>query len=350
MFIAQPFGIMRSCDSLDASKEPADGKSAMTILTTNRRSLLTGSSAAILAAPLATPLLLTRATYAASQGSALANSTHHTVELGDFKVTTFLDASMMRDGPHPIFGQDQPAEEVEALMEQHLLPPKQVRFYFTPVLVQAGDQQILFDTGLGGDNGTVASQLENAGVGPDTIDTVVITHMHGDHIGGLMSGDQAVFANASYVTGEEEMNFWTSDAAMSGPTEGNAKAVAAKVSPLREKFTLLKDGGEVASGITAMAAFGHTPGHMVYHLESGGKRLLISADTANHFVASLARPDWHVRFDMDKDAAAAARRKVFGMVAADRIPFSGYHMPFPAVGFVEEAGTGFRYIPETYQL
>ncbi|MDD9909546.1 MAG: MBL fold metallo-hydrolase [Ahrensia sp.] len=322
----------------------------MTSLSTTRRSLLTGTTAAVAAAPLAAPLLMSRAAHAASPAAGLANATHHTVDLGDFKVTTFLDASAIREGPHPIFGQDQPAEAVEQLMEENLLPPKQVRFYFTPILVQAGDRKILFDTGLGGNAGTVASQLETAGIGTDTIDTVVITHMHGDHIGGLMDGDEPVFANASYVTSEAEMNFWTSDTAMSGPTEGGAKAVATKVTPLREKFTLIRDGGEVGSGITAMAAFGHTPGHMVYHLESGGKRMLITADTANHFVASLAQPDWHVRFDMDKDAAAATRRKVFGMLAADRVPFSGYHMPFPAVGFVEEMGNGFRYIAETYQL
>jgi hypothetical protein len=77
---------------------------------------------------------------------------------------------------------------------------------------------------------------------------------------------------------------------------------------------------------------------------------MVTGDTANHYVVSLQKPDWHVRFDMDKDAAAAARRKVFGMIAADRIPFSGYHMPFPNVGYVETQGDGFRYAPVSYQL
>jgi glyoxylase-like metal-dependent hydrolase (beta-lactamase superfamily II) len=104
------------------------------------------------------------------------------------------------------------------------------------------------------------------------------------------------------------------------------------------------------TGITAMAAFGHTPGHMAFHLESDGQRMMITADTANHYVWSLQRPDWEVRFDADKAAAAAARKTVFGMIAADRIPFTGYHMPFPAQGYVEPAGEGFCFVPLGYQL
>ncbi|MDP3377300.1 MAG: hypothetical protein Q8S53_02970, partial [Brevundimonas sp.] len=115
-------------------------------------------------------------------------------------------------------------------------------------------------------------------------------------------------------------------------------------------MTFLDDGGSVVSGITAMAAFGHSPGHMAYVLDSGGKRLAITADTANHYVWSLEYPDWEVRFDADKPAAAATRKQLFGMIAAERMPFIGYHMPFPGVGFVEAKGDGFRYVPASYQL
>ena len=78
--------------------------------------------------------------------------------------------------------------------------------------------------------------------------------------------------------------------------------------------------------------------------------LMITADTANHYVMSLERPEWHVRFDMDKDGAIASRKRVFDMIAAEKIPFTGYHMPFPSVGFVEKTETGYRYIPASYQL
>jgi glyoxylase-like metal-dependent hydrolase (beta-lactamase superfamily II) len=122
------------------------------------------------------------------------------------------------------------------------------------------------------------------------------------------------------------------------------------VRPLAERMSFIGDGGSVASGITGMAAFGHTPGHMVYMLESEGEQVLLMADLANHYVWSLAYPDWEVRFDMDKAAAAESRRRVLGMLAADRVPLIGYHMPFPAMGYVETRGEGgFRYVPVSYQ-
>ena len=117
-----------------------------------------------------------------------------------------------------------------------------------------------------------------------------------------------------------------------------------------DQFSFIGDGGSVASGITGMAAFGHTPGHMVYMIESDGAQLVLIADLANHYVWSLAYPDWEVRFDMDKAGAAQSRRAVLGMLATDKIPFVGYHMPFPAMGFVETREDGFRYVPASYQM
>ncbi|HSO46631.1 MAG TPA: MBL fold metallo-hydrolase, partial [Rhizobiaceae bacterium] len=137
---------------------------------------------------------------------------------------------------------------------------------------------------------------------------------------------------------------------MSGPTENLAKMIDGTVKPLAEKTTFIKDGGAVASGVTGMAAPGHTPGHMIYMIESSGKQLVLTADTANHFVVSLQRPDWEVAFDADKKLAAETRRKVFDMIATDRLPFIGYHMPWPSVGFVEKMGEGYRYIPNSYQV
>lgn len=128
------------------------------------------------------------------------------------------------------------------------------------------------------------------------------------------------------------------------------KAVLEKIVPLAEKTTFIGDGAEVVPGISAVAAFGHSPGHMVFRLDSDGKGMMLTADTANHYVLALQRPDWEVRFDMDKTKAAETRRRVFDMIASERLPFIGYHMPFPAVGFVEKQGEGYRFVPVSYQL
>ena len=126
--------------------------------------------------------------------------------------------------------------------------------------------------------------------------------------------------------------------------------MAQKVTPFAEKLSCLEDGGSVASGISAVASFGHTPGHMGYMLDSGGQQLMLTADLANHYVWSFAHPDWEVKFDMDKSAATTSRRKVLDMLASTRTPMIGYHMPFPAAGYVETRGSGFRFVPVSYQM
>ena len=99
-----------------------------------------------------------------------------------------------------------------------------------------------------------------------------------------------------------------------------------------------------------MAAFGHTPGHMVYMIESGDQQLLLTADLANHYVFPFAHPEWQTSFDTDKDMASATRRRILDMLATSKVPMIGYHMPFPAAGFVETRGEGFRFVPVSYQM
>ncbi len=298
-----------------------------------RRTALAGAAAL----PLAAALASTARAAAPIMGAGTAP--FQRVSLGGFDVTTILAGSRAVEEPHSIFGMNVDDETFNSVSAEANLPTAAAQFFFTPTVVNTGAELVLFDTGLSPD-GTLAA-LQAAGYTADQVDIVVLTHMHGDHIGGLMQGDAPTFPNARYVTGQIEYDHWAT-----AENEG----FDTKVKPLAEQMTFLDDGGSVASGITAMAAFGHTPGHMAYMIESDGKQLVLGADFANHYVWSLAHPDWEVKFDMDKTGASATRRTMLDMLATDKVPFVGYHMPWPAYGYAEKAGDGFAYVPHSYQL
>jgi len=293
----------------------------------------------LLAATAALPLAVAAPGRASAPMLGAATTRFNRVGLGAFEVTTLLAATAPRPDPHSIFGLNVSAEEFNAVSRAANLPTDQAQFFFTPTVVNTGSALVLFDTGLDPDG--ITSALEAAGYTPDQVDVVVITHMHGDHIGGLMRDGAPTFANARYITAGTEFDHWAG---------ADNALFDANMRPLAANTTMIGDGDGVTSGITALAAPGHTPGHTGFVLESEGKTLLLGADFANHYVWSLAHPDWEVRFDMDRQTAAATRRRILGMLAADRIPFVGYHMPWPGIGYVETAGDGFRYVPASYQL
>ncbi|PVA11157.1 MBL fold metallo-hydrolase [Pelagivirga sediminicola] len=297
--------------------------------TLSRRALL-GAAAAL---PLA------HAARAAAPMMGPSSATHRRIALGDFEITNLLAGTAPREDPHSIFGLNVDDDTFAEVARDALLPTEVAQFFFTPTLVNTGETLVLFDTGL--DPAGLTEALSGAGYSADQVDIVVITHMHGDHIGGLMGADGATFANARYVTGAAEFDHWAA---------AENDGFEAKMRPLAEQTTMIEPGQDAAPGITAVEAFGHTPGHMAYRIESAGKSLLIGADFANHPVFSLAHPDWEVSFDMDKSAAAATRHALLDMLAAERMPFIGYHMPFPAMGYVKRTEGGYAYLPESYQL
>lgn len=304
----------------------------------DRRQALLAGAALPFAAGASLPTLASAATH----GEAMSMlPTHRHFALGDFRVTTLLSGSRSVPDPQTIFGLNVEPDEFAEVSRENFIPADAAQFFFTPTVVETGSEVILFDTG--NDAAGLLRALEAAGLTASDVDTVVLTHMHGDHIGGLTdAGGAETFAGARYVTGQTEFDHWAGT--------GN-EGFEAKVRPLAEKMEFIGDGGSVASGVTGMNAFGHTPGHMVYMLESGGSQLLLMADTANHYVWSVAYPEWEVRFDADKAAAAETRKRILGMTAADRIPLIGYHMPFPGAGFIDTRGDDrFHYVPVSYQL
>ncbi|MBX5214163.1 MULTISPECIES: MBL fold metallo-hydrolase [unclassified Rhizobium] len=309
---------------------------------------------------LAAPVILREEAVAAATGessnmNAMPLPEIDQFKLGSYKFTVVRDGINISEKPYETYGINQDPETVKALLTANFLPADKLLSGYTPALIDTGSDVILVDTGFGAAGrargaGRLAEGLKAAGYSADDVTLVALTHLHGDHIGGLMENGAAAFKNARYVIGQAEYDFWSNKSREGTPAEGGHKAVLANLTPLVEKATFIKDGDSIAPGMTAMLAAGHSPGHMVFHVESEGKRLVLTGDTANHYILSLLRPDWEVRFDMDKAQAAASRRKVFDMIATDKIAFLGYHMPFPAVGFAERQDGGYRFVAKTYQF
>jgi len=327
----------------------------MSEFTLNRRSVFKGAGLAAVAGATASSGFV-QPVFAQGHAGIPTRPIANRFMVGNCEVTTIFDGAVQLPGPHPIFGQNADEAAVKALAEANFLPDDKMEIGFTPTLVKAGGNTILFDSGNGDSTerrpnaGNLVANMQLIGIQPEDITHVVITHMHPDHIGGLMEGGKSTFPNAVYVTNAAEYDFWSPEERLSGGTERTAKLVQSNVKPLAEKFSFIKPGDAIAPGITALDAAGHTPGHMGIHIEDAGERVVLIGDAANHYVVSLQRPDWHVRFDMDKEKAVSTRKSLLGMIAADKIPFIGYHMPFPSVGYLEAKDDGFRYEAASYQL
>lgn len=321
-------------------------------LSPTRRHVLAGAGAA------ATATLLSSKASPVLAAAPLLGSLRPSIyrfKLGSFEVTNILDGAVRRKGPHPIFGQNQTAETVAAYAVDHHLPANHIENPYTVTLVNTGQELILFDTGNGParrDEGTgkLRQLLAEAGYAPDQIDVVVVTHGHPDHIGGLMEGASPAFEKARYVFGEVEFDYWRKGENIPEQRAANRKLFMERAVPFGERARFVQPGDDLVSGIRAVEAFGHSPGMLAYHIESGNDRLLLWADVTNHYVVSLQKPEWHVAFDHDKDAGVATRQRILDMVATEKIPAIGYHMPFPAVGYVDRFADGYRWVPVSYQF
>jgi glyoxylase-like metal-dependent hydrolase (beta-lactamase superfamily II) len=252
-----------------------------------------------------------------------------------------------------------PADRLTADLGRHALRADPIPSPWTCLLVDTGRQRVLLDAGGGPavasivpGTGTLRRTLEHAGVRPETVDVVVATHGHPDHIGGLVdeSGEPA-FPNARVVMGAEEWAFWTDEAVLSrlessGDHIQELLAAVARRSlpPLRDRLDLLDGESAVASGVVAVPAPGHTPGHLAVALESAGEHLLFLADAALHPI-HLEEPEWHPVFDLLPEDAAATKRRLLDRAAADHALVHAFHFPFPGLGHVRRRGGGWVWEP-----
>ena len=250
-------------------------------------------------------------------------------------------------------------EDLREVLREHNLDLDRWEEYVSPyvsLLINAGQRKVLVDTGAGGfapTTGKLISSLKVAGVAPEDIDVVVLTHCHVDHIGGAVDGEgKPAFPNARYVMWRDEWDFWTSEKAAEAVAklkiedehlkEGLIKGPRHTLLSIRDQLDLIDHETEIVPGIRAVEASGHTPGHMAVAVTSGGKELLYISDTVIHPV-HLQRLDWYSAVAIDPIRAVATRRRIFERAVAEKTLVHASHFPFPGLGYVVQEGEGWRW-------
>lgn len=286
------------------------------------------------------------------------NSPVYRFAVGDFECAALAANTWEIPSPHPFFAPQATAEQFAAALAKESLPASPIRLYFNVLLIRNGHQNILIDAGFAKNSVPavfdVASNLSALGLTPSDIDVVILSHAHGDHMGGLLdeSGKQ-VFARAQHFCSAEEIAFWTGPTPDFSESRLDEKSRASSIAAARRifesiSFTRITPSTVLPDGLTAFLAPGHTPGHMNFRIRSGSEILHHMMDLAHHFALMPPHPDWTVAFDVNSKLAAATRREIFPRLAAEGVRVFGYHVPFPGLGHIQVSGDAFRWVPELW--
>ncbi len=274
-------------------------------------------------------------------------------KVGDIEVIALNDGVTRR----PLaaeFVRNAPLGEVQELLRSQNLPTDYLDVPYTAFLIIAGNRKVLMDTGFsdngGPTTGRLVTNLNAAGYRVEDIDTVILSHFHGDHILGLSNkAGQLVYPNARVMVPAAEHAFWMDDARMAAAPDamkGAFQTVRRALGNLSgEQLVKFEAGVEIVPGIRSVAAYGHTPGHTLFMVESRGEKFAYLADITNVPQLFARNPDWAVQFDMNAEEARQARRRVFDMIVKDKVMAGGFHFPFPAFGRIEPLGNGFDFKP-----
>jgi glyoxylase-like metal-dependent hydrolase (beta-lactamase superfamily II) len=250
-------------------------------------------------------------------------------------------------------------EEVNAALAEAFMEPGVFVGPYNPIVINTGAKLVLVDTGTGeaafknskGQTGQLLTNMAAAGIDTKAIDAVLISHYHGDHINGLLRADGALaFPNAEVLVPAKEHAYWLDDGEMSrSPTKriaDNHKNVRRVVSgEVLKRLRTYEWDKEVLPGVLAVGTPGHTPGHTSHIVTSGASKVYVQADVTHAPFLFARHPGWHAYYDHEPVQAEATRRKVYDMLAAERMTVQGFHYPFPSVAHVEKAATGYREIP-----
>lgn len=280
---------------------------------------------------------------------------YYRVLLGDFEVTALSDGTVKLPVTKLLHDK---AEKTSAALKRSFLADE-VDTSVNAYLINTGSKLVLVDTGAAGlfgpTLGNVLANLKAAGYKPEQVDAVVITHMHPDHVGGLMNGDQRTFPNATLHIDKKDTDFWLNKANLdAAPEDGKGffQGAMASVNPYVAAGKLVTYSGDtdLVPGIKARATYGHTPGHSIFEVESKGQKLVLWGDLMHVAAVQFDNPTVTIAFDTDSKAARAQREKAFAEAAKKGYLVGATHLSFPGIGRVTKKadGKGYNWLPINY--
>lgn len=278
---------------------------------------------------------------------------YYRLMLGEFEVTALFDGAIELEST---LLHNATAEELDQLLARMFVGNPKMQTAVNAYLINTGNNLVLIDTGAGGlfgpSLGYILQNLKASGYQPEQVDTVVITHLHGDHMGGLNNdAGQPIYPNAKVLVAREDNDFWLSEDVAAGALEEMQpyfKMARDTAAPLLAagRWLPFSAGDLLVEGISAAAAYGHTPGHTAFQVVSGEEKMLIWGDLVHAHAVQFARPGVSIEFDIDQHQAIATRQRIMAETAASGILVGGMHLPFPGIGHVRSEGEGrYAWVP-----
>ncbi len=281
-------------------------------------------------------------------------------KIGAVEAISLSDGSGSIAPVQPLFAPEATPAEVNTLLTERFLPTDKIAVQYSVLCVKIGAETVLIDTGNGSgggeETGHLVRNLAGAGISPDAITGIIISHAHGDHVGGLLDASGVkVFPNAECFITKTERDYWADPnliPAARVPAEwkkGFAANARKALDGIKDRLELVESSQTLMGGLKLIDTHGHTPGHVSVLIDGGSESLLALSDTTHNATLLFRRPDWTVGFDEDPVNAVASRKRLFDRAAGDRLRCFGYHLPWPSVGHIALLGESYEWVPEPWQ-
>jgi glyoxylase-like metal-dependent hydrolase (beta-lactamase superfamily II) len=328
-------------------------------MTVDRRTILTG--AAVVTTTALGPQLAPKSAHAAAPPIGKQAPGFYRYKIGGYEITVVTDGA--RSFPLPDnFVINAKKEEVNEALEKAFMPRDKITLVFNPIVVNTGSRLIAIDTGYGpaagaqpnSTSGKYQDNLAAAGIDVKSIDTVIISHYHQDHVDGLLAADGTpAFPNAEILVPVAEHKFWMDDGEMGRAPKGRMEGLFKNnrrvfSGEILKRVKQYEWGKEIAPGITSVETPGHSAGHTSFVVASESARMFVFSDVTNRPELFVRNPRWQAFFDQIPDQAEKSRVRVLDMLVADKLLLQTFHAPFPGHGYVEKDGQGYRFIPAAW--